>query len=286
MPDRFRFIDLICRDFPELTKKEAYAFILSGKCLLDDERVRDPNRMVPRTKYARILRDKYISRGGYKLQGPLERWNIETAGKVFLDAGASTGGFTHCLLEAGAAYVHAVDVGYNQLDYRLRSDPRVGVYERTNIMDIDHLKPEPAGAVVDLSFRSVTGAAAHILSLTSGKWGVFLIKPQFEAAASGKAAAPGFDGVIRNPETVIQVLRSASERLLERGIGISRVMPSPVPGRGGNREFFFLLSDEIQKGHEQGSGLSVPAKTQIEEAVSTAFRRNQEKDDRSKGFPI
>lgn len=286
MPGTCRFIDLICRDFPELTKKEAYAFILSGKCTLDGEKIRDPNRTVVRTKKSRILREKYISRGGYKLQGPLEAWNIETAGKVFLDAGASTGGFTHCLLKAGAGYVHAVDVGYNQLDYRLRSDRRVAVYERTNIMDIHHLEPKPEGAVVDLSFRSVTGAAPHILNLTNGKWGIFLIKPQFEAAASGEARETGFDGVIRDPETVTRILCTAAERLSERCIGIRAVMPSPVPGRGGNREFFFFLFINTgMEGKIAGKNFNRSAE-EIKKAVDCVFRHDQENDDRSKGFPI
>jgi 23S rRNA (cytidine1920-2'-O)/16S rRNA (cytidine1409-2'-O)-methyltransferase len=159
--------------------------------------------------------------------------------RVFIDAGASTGGFTDCLLQHGATYVYAVDVGYNQLAYSLRIDPRVSVRERVNIMDIKpaSLDPGPYGAVCDLSFRSIHGAASHLLRCVSGDMLVALVKPQFE----WENPDPSFNGVIHDVHIIPDICYQLIKKLKKDNVFVSQVALSPIPGTRGNTELFFLL---------------------------------------------
>lgn len=236
-----RLLSELRRRFPQYSSEELLARVLCGEVYLCGERVRDPRRHVDAAAQLELRRlgerGGFVSRGGVKLQAALDAWRIDPAGKVFLDAGASTGGFTDCLLQRGAAAVHSVDVGYNQLDYRLRTNPRVIVHERTNIMHLQRLEPSPHAAVLDLSFRSLSGAAAHVLSLTSEKWGVALLKPQFEWSSP----QADFDGVVP-PPMVAQIVDDAIARIEADGVGVSRRMESPITGGHGNREFLLLLA--------------------------------------------
>jgi len=155
-----------------------------------------------------------------------------------VDAGASTGGFTHALLLRGASTVHAVDVGYNQLAYTLRADSRVVVHERTNITEISALNPEPHFAVADLSFRSLCGVATHLLGLTSEGWGIVLLKPQYE----WRDADSGFDG--RVPEGAVDdIVKDTLNRLAGEGVFAHAFTESPIRGGSGNREFLVLIRD-------------------------------------------
>lgn len=154
-----------------------------------------------------------------------------------LDAGASTGGFTDCLLQRGASLVHSVDVGYNQLDWRLRVDRRVRVHEKQNIMLLSELDPPCDGAVCDLSFRSIGGAASHILDLCSGGWLVSLVKPQFELP-KGQA---GFTGVVEDPALLQSVMHTVYRFLGDEGVGVHALARSPITGHKGNIEFLALL---------------------------------------------
>ena len=198
---------------------------------------------------------RYVSRGGIKLDYALKTWNIPVFGKVLLDAGASTGGFTDCLLQFGAIHVHAIDVGYNQIHPKFRKDPRVTVMEGTNILDIQVLTPAPHGAVCDLSFRSLRGAASHILSLTLENWLVALVKPQFE----GGGDLPGFAGVVRSEEALVRILESLQEDLKKEGVHTRKVLESPIRGRKGNREFFFYLVREARDSRDNGFPMYTPS---------------------------
>lgn len=226
--------------YPEYSKKELHAFILCGEVRVEGERLQDPKRLVRFDAEALLIGEerRFVSRGGEKLEAALLRWKLPVEGRVWLDAGASTGGFTDCLLRYGAKKVHAVDVGYNQIDYRLRRDGRVTVYERTNIMTLQSLEPAPEAACADLSFRSLRGAAAHLLSLTTEGIVIALAKPQFETP---RLRDDGFDGLIRTPEEVGDILKLLVSALSGEGAVTRAVIPSPIPGRMGNREFLLLL---------------------------------------------
>jgi len=237
-------LDLLVLRFPSYDRDTLYRSVMCSEVLVDDTIVYDPSAAVRRDARIEIVRKRYVSRGGEKLAAALEAWMIPVAGKVWLDAGASTGGFTDALLQHGALRVHAVDVGYNQLDYRLRSDPRVIVRERENIQKITALDPVPAAAVCDLSFRSLRGVLAHILSLTAEGWGVALLKPQFEAAAEmrwGRRESVGLDDGVLDPGFREEVIDGTIRDLAEEGIRVERRMDSTVPGRKGNLELLALV---------------------------------------------
>jgi 23S rRNA (cytidine1920-2'-O)/16S rRNA (cytidine1409-2'-O)-methyltransferase len=179
----------------------------------------------------------FVSRGGVKLRNAIDAFGIDVAGRDCADVGASTGGFTDCLLQAGAARVVAIDVGYGQLHPRLRSDPRVTVLERTNARTITRLPFAPDLVVCDVSFISVTTALPPVLALSQRGWeAVVLVKPQFEAGRSevGK-------GVVRDPEVQRKVLGSVIESARTWGGEAVGVVDSGLPGPKGNREFFVHL---------------------------------------------
>ena len=134
------FLQLAIKKFPAASRKELYAAILCGEIKVNGGRIKDPKEMINSNSILEIKNKAFVSRGGIKLDYALSEWNIDVEDKVFIDAGSSTGGFTDCLLKRGAKYVHSVDVGYNQLDYSIRSNNRVIVHERTNIMNINELK--------------------------------------------------------------------------------------------------------------------------------------------------
>jgi 23S rRNA (cytidine1920-2'-O)/16S rRNA (cytidine1409-2'-O)-methyltransferase len=223
--------------YEDFSEKELYSLILCGHIRVNGGILRDPKAPVEPDCRVEFLGRRFVSRGGEKLDHGLAVFGIDVEGLVVVDAGSSTGGFTHCLLSRGAAAVHAVDVGYNQLDYSLRQDPRVIVHERTNVMDFHDPHPVPHGAVADLSFRSIRGAASHLLSLTTDQWLVALVKPQFEYPDPPEE----FDGVIREKEVVREILRDTLAGLEAEGIFLHKAVVSPITGRKGNREFLFLL---------------------------------------------
>lgn len=239
-------IELMRQQYPDYGKKQLRAFIDCRQVMVEGETCVDSRKTFPLGTLVELSIPKYVSRGGLKLEHALHAWDIDVSHLVMVDAGSSTGGFTDCLLQHGAATVHAVDVGYNQLDYRLRSDDRVIVHERTNIMLVTNLAPQPDGAVADLSFRSITGAASHILSLTKGSWMVSLIKPQFEIPKDTE----GFTGVVDDSATLASILLDVYDRLASEQVGISRILESPITGRKGNREFLALLHLGIQMDRE------------------------------------
>ncbi len=243
---KIRLIELLCRREPTIPRTEHYARVLCGEILVDGERVRDPHLSVqPGVTTSHQARRSFVSRGGAKLDVVLEHWQTAVADRSFIDAGASTGGFTDCLLQRGAARVCAVEIGRNQLDYRLRTDARVVVLEQTNIISLrrEALPFVPDAAVADLSLRSLRGAAAHILNLVSGKWMIALIKPQYEL----KNPPPSFHGVVNDPDLLFAVLTDLIQSLESDGVWVVRAKASPITGRKGNREFFFLLTTDIRR---------------------------------------
>ena len=178
---------------------------------------------------------RFVSRGGEKLDAALDRWAIDLQGVSVLDAGASTGGFTDCVLQRGARGVVAVDVGHGQLAWSLRSDDRVTVLERTNLRHLEALPNGPAEmAVADLSFISLVTVAPALLRLTTvSALMVLLIKPQFEAGRS----RVGRGGIVRDPEIHRAVVGEVVAGLRTAGLTVAAVMRSPLTGADGNVEF-------------------------------------------------
>jgi 23S rRNA (cytidine1920-2'-O)/16S rRNA (cytidine1409-2'-O)-methyltransferase len=201
----------------------------------------------PATKAASLVADdapvqvigpprRYISRGGEKLRSALDRFAVDPRDRDCLDAGASTGGFTDCLLQAGAARVVAVDVGYGQLSWEIRNDPRVTVMERTNVRNLEpaHLPFVPDLVVADLSFISLRAALPALVTVADpGAEFVVLVKPQFEAGP----ADVGSGGVVRDPVVWRRVLAEVLDAFHERAIGVLGVVASPLRGPAGNIEF-------------------------------------------------
>ena len=182
---------------------------------------------------------RFVSRGGEKLAHALELTSLDPAGKDCLDVGASTGGFTDCLLQAGAARVIALDVGYGQLHPRLRSDDRVTVLERVNARNVTSLPFPPEVVVCDVSFISVKTALPPLLRLAAPGWeALVLVKPQFEA---GRADTP--KGVVRDLEVRRRVLRDVCTAAAGWGSRVLGVVDSGLPGPKGNREFLVHLTD-------------------------------------------
>jgi 23S rRNA (cytidine1920-2'-O)/16S rRNA (cytidine1409-2'-O)-methyltransferase len=180
---------------------------------------------------------RFVSRGGEKLDAALDHFDVEVAGRRVLDAGASTGGFTDCCLQRGAASVVAIDVGYGQLHERLRRDPRVEVHERVNVRTLAPATVAPPAEVIvaDLSFISLRTVAEALLRCGApGADLVWLVKPQFEA---GRAAVSAGRGVVRDPEVRAEALEAVGARLQELGATIMGAMVSPLRGADGNVEF-------------------------------------------------
>jgi 23S rRNA (cytidine1920-2'-O)/16S rRNA (cytidine1409-2'-O)-methyltransferase len=180
---------------------------------------------------------RYVSRGGEKLRNALDAFGVDVTDRDCADVGASTGGFTDCLLQAGARRVVAIDVGYGQLHPRLRSDPRVTVLERVNSRSLTELPFAPVLVVFDVSFISVTKALPPVLGLAASGWeALVLVKPQFEA---GRADVP--KGVVRDAAVQRNVLESVVEAAQAWGGRTIGVVDSGLPGPKGNREFFLHL---------------------------------------------
>lgn len=224
---------------PSLTKDSAAALVSCRNVYVDGELCTDPKQMFDKNACIEIIFPKYVSRGGFKLEKALSSFNLDVGGLVMLDAGSSTGGFTDCLLQNGAKAVHSVDVGFNLLDFKLRSDDRVIVHEKQNIMTLSEadLVPKPQAAVADLSFRSINGAASHVLDLVGGTWMVALIKPQFEVPKWQE----NFFGVVEDPALMRSTLENVHEALIKDGVGIYDATVSPIRGHKGNTEFLALL---------------------------------------------
>ncbi len=229
-------LDLLVQLYPEVPREKLFSHVLCGDVQVDGSVYKDPKTKVALDGELVISQRRFVSRGGFKLDPALEAWKLPIEGKVFLDAGCSTGGFTDALLQRGARAVHAVDVGNAQLDWKLRTDPRVFVLEGINVMSLDSLDPQPEAAVADLSFRSLRKAAAHLLALTREKWLVALVKPQFEWLG----APPEFKGIVE-PSAVPGILQALEADLKAEGVFVKAWLPSSLRGRKGNQEYLAWL---------------------------------------------
>lgn len=228
------------------SRERARALIMAGQVFVGERMVDKAGSMIPldvECRLAEITPEmKYVSRGGLKLEKALDAFHLDPTGRVAIDVGSSTGGFTQCLLERGAQRVYAVDVGHGQLAWSLRNDSRVVVMERTNIRHLKSL-PEPMQcAVIDVSFislRLVLPALEPLLARSAETWIASLVKPQFEA---GKAEVDRGSGIISDPEVHQRVLRELQEWIPQHtALQVLEVSDSPILGRDGNREFLFHI---------------------------------------------
>lgn len=221
------------------SREKARAAVMAGSVLVDEREVLKPGTLVEETASLRLAQPSpYVSRGGQKLAHALETFGIDVSGLVAADVGASTGGFTHCLLQRGAARVYAIDVGRGQLDYRLRQDRRVVVMEGVNARHLETL-PEPVQIItIDVSFislRLVLPAARRWLAPAGSI--VALFKPQFEA----RREEVGKGGVVRDPLLHATLIGRFAAWCTANGFRILGLTSSPLLGPKGNREFFFWL---------------------------------------------
>ncbi|HUO24358.1 MAG TPA: TlyA family RNA methyltransferase [Candidatus Aquilonibacter sp.] len=226
------------------SRERAHALVLAGKVLVDEQKITKAGSQVAEDASIRLLGDdlKYVSRGGLKLERALECWRINVAGKTCVDIGASTGGFTDCLLQHGAARVIAIDTGYGQMDFNLRQNPRVRLLEKTNARYLSRAAVgELADLVVmDVSFISATlilpAVIASVFPENENRCGrqiVVLVKPQFEAGRE----SVGKGGIVRDEAAQVAAVERVRKSLLDRGFMRTDVVESPILGAEGNREF-------------------------------------------------
>lgn len=227
------------------SRERAQAMILAGRVLVKEQKVEKAGHAVEQDVPIRLLGDdlRYVSRGGVKLEKALQHWHLDPTGRTCLDVGASTGGFTDCLLQHGAARVIAIDTGYGQIDARLRADPRVRLLEKTNAR---YLKPEdvgePAGLLaMDVSFISATLVLPAVVAACARPLdAIILVKPQFEVGRE----LVGKGGIVRDQQAqqaaVDKVRRAAT------GLGAASIdsIESPIRGAEGNREFLLYARFE------------------------------------------
>lgn len=227
------------------TREKARKNIMAGLIFVDNNRVDKPGEKVKRNSIIEIKGEAvpYASRGGLKLEKAIRTFNLELCNKVTMDVGASTGGFTDCMLKNGASKVFSIDVGYGQLAWELRTNPKVVCMERTNIR---YVKPEDIGEEVDfvsvdvsfISLKLVVPAIKEILK-KSGEL-ITLIKPQFEAGRD----KVGKKGVVREPEIHEEVLRDVIHYIIDKGFSISDLTYSPIKGPEGNIEYLaYFIND-------------------------------------------
>jgi len=237
MPARIRLDKLLVERGLASSRERAQALILAGKVLVAEQKLEKPGSSVDPQAAVRLLGEdlKYVSRGGLKLELALEHWKINVSGRDCLDVGASTGGFTDCLLQHGARKVIAVDTGYGQIDIKLRQDARVRLLERTNAR---YLTRQQVGQTVDLAafdlaFISVTLVLPAAMAAAEPREIVVLVKPQFEAGREHVSKG----GIVRDPaaqQAAVQRVHRAVDGLGGKEI---EVTDSPILGAEGNREF-------------------------------------------------
>ncbi len=225
------------------SREKAKALIMAGAVDVDGTRVDKPGHTVPDSASVSLTKkpSPYVGRGGLKLEAAIKHFPVDIKDKVILDVGASTGGFTDCLLQYGARKVIAIDVGYGQFAWKLRQDPRVEILERTNIR---HVKPGDIkeainAAVIDVSFISLRLVVPPVSDLLLGHaFIITLIKPQFEVG-KGKV---GKGGVVRDPDLHREVIDDLALFFKDSGWNVEGHIPSPILGPKGNREFLMYLT--------------------------------------------
>lgn len=250
-------------------RKSVESWVMAGKVLTKNERVRTPGQMVLPTDEITVvgIDQKYVSKGGLKLEGALSDFNMDIEGLVAIDAGASTGGFTDCLLKHGASKVYAVDVGYGQLMGKLRIDPRVVNMERVNIGDVtqDSLNPRPVLATIDLSYLSLKNAIpifANILNYQGEL--ICLVKPLFEVQNSDIRRT----GIIDDANIYKELLIDLVEYCDEIGYKVIGITHSHITGNKGTREFFLrvVLNSKVNQNYTYSQQL-----IDIDKAIKSAM---------------
>ncbi|MDQ7081667.1 MAG: TlyA family RNA methyltransferase [Aquificota bacterium] len=239
------------------SREKARAVIMAGLVFVDGKRVDKPGYRVKGTEKVEILEPpRYVSRGGYKLEGALSRFGIDVTGKVCLDVGSSTGGFTDCLLQHGARKVYAVDVGRGQMDPKLRTDPRVVLYEKTDARKLDesHIPEKVDLITVDVSFISLTKVLRNLVRFLKEEGLLLvLVKPQFELSPREVKK-----GVVRERYLRKKAVLKVARFVVELGLKVLGVMKAKPRGSKGNEEFFLLCSF---------SGDNIDIEPQVERAL-------------------
>ena len=247
---RIRLDNLLSQRGVFPSRSRAAASVLAGDVLLlpGRDRAQKPGQLVDENVQVEIAqRPQFVSRGGVKLANALAALPVAVAGRLALDVGASTGGFTDCLLQRGAAQVVAVDVAYGELDWRLRSDPRVTVIERRNARTLapEDLPYRPDLIAIDVSFISLSKVLPAVLACAAQRYDCLaLVKPQFEVGRS----QVGKGGVVRDPELRRGALVGVGEAAAELGTAVLGYVSSGLPGPKGNRETFVWLAEEGRGG--------------------------------------
>ena len=259
-------VALVNRGLAE-SREKAQAAIMAGQVFIGERRVMKASEAV-RPEDPLLIRQPektYVSRGALKLEKAVRVFSASLKDRVILDAGASTGGFTDVCLHSGARHVYAVDVGYGQLDWKLRNDPRVTVMERTNarFLNADMFPEKPEIAVMDVSFISIRLILPALISVIGDQGVIYsLIKPQFEAGRD----KVGKKGVVRDPKTHEDVIRTISEFAQSIGWNVRRLDYSPITGPEGNIEFL----SEIRKSDDSSAGIT---DADIRSVVAEAHRK-------------
>ena len=225
------------------SRERAQALILAGKVLVNEQKIDKAGALIDSAAALRLLGEdlRYVSRGGLKLEKALEHWQIDLNGKICLDVGASTGGFSDCMLQHGAAKVIAVDTGYGQMDFCLRNHPRLRLLEKTNARYLTH---EDIGEhvdfiAIDVSFISATLLLPAVIGAASGAGQiVVLVKPQFEVGRE----LVGKGGIVRDEVAQQSAVAKVKAALLELGGTTPECIESPILGGEGNREFLLHVS--------------------------------------------
>jgi len=225
------------------SREKAQAIIFAGQVLVNGQKQDKAGASVPEDVEIRILGEtlRYVGRGGLKLEAALKEFSVPVHGKIALDVGASTGGFTDCMLQHGSQKVYAVDVGYGQLAWKLRQDPRVVVIERVNIRDMaPSLIPEPVDvAVIDVSFISLEKVIPSVLNFLKPEAVIIaLIKPQFEV---GKDQV-GKGGIVRDEAARTMAVKKIEDFIRALGIEVKGIIPSPITGQDGNVEYLICAN--------------------------------------------
>ena len=240
-PAKTRVDVLVVKRGLAASRERARALILAGRVLVNEQKVDKPGVSVPGDAAVRLLGTDlpFVSRGGIKLAAALDHWRIDVSGRACLDVGASTGGFTDCLLQSGAAHVTAVDTGFGQIAMKLRNDPRVRLLERTNARllapgALAAPAPDLTFLAMDVSFISATLVLAPVLAAAPAlRQAVVLVKPQFEAGREHV----GKGGIVRDPAAHQLAINRVAESFCSLEWQVVGTIPSPITGAEGNHEF-------------------------------------------------
>ena len=251
------------------SREKAKAYIMAGQVYVDGQKEDKAGSMFTETVKVEVRGNTlpYVSRGGLKLEKAMNEFDVSLEGKVCMDVGASTGGFTDCMLQNGGVKVYSIDVGYGQLDWKLRNDPRVVCMEKTNIRYVvpEDIQEKPAFSSIDVSFISLTKVLGPVKEILSpGGEVVALIKPQFEAGRE----KVGKKGVVREKSTHLEVIQMVMAYAAEIGFEIRNLEFSPIKGPEGNIEYLLYLHKPEQASEETVTGEEALAKAEKECPVS------------------